>query len=69
MEISDNEKTEILELLDHVNSLVLFCGTNMLDTKRFHRGEKAMWAVAHRIAGDDYRADLLIKELGALLSS
>ncbi len=57
------DKDELLELLDHVNDAICFCAVSMPDTDRYHRAGNAMWAVVHRIAGDDAAADRCIQNL------
>lgn len=56
------DRRELLRLLDHVESLVRWCSVSMLDVPRFTRGETAMWAIAHRLAGKDEIANKLIRE-------
>jgi hypothetical protein len=57
---------ELLKLLDHVDVLVRFCCCHMPDIQKYARGSKAMWAVAHRLAGNDEVADRLVREIGLL---
>ena len=57
---------ELLCLLDYVNSLVCFCSGSMPDVERYYRGGLAMWAVCHRLAGNDQTARNLIARLAVL---
>jgi hypothetical protein len=56
------DRDELLHLLDHVDSLVRFCSVSVIDVGRYTRGSTAMWAVVHRLAGNDEMADRLIRE-------
>ena len=58
-------RDELLGLLDHVDSLVRWCSVSMDDTARYYRGGNAMWAIAHRLTGNDEMADELIRKLDA----
>ena len=58
------DRRELLKLLDHVDSLVCFCSVNMPDVGRYYDGGNALWAVVHRLAGDDETADKLIAKIG-----
>ncbi|MBD8902815.1 hypothetical protein [Methylobacterium bullatum] len=58
------DRRELLKLLDHVDSLVCFCSVNMNDVGRYYDGGNALWAVVHRLAGDNEAADRLIAKIG-----
>ena len=60
------DRRELLSLLDHLDDMVRWCSCNMPDGDRFRRAEGALWAVAHRIAGNDESADTLIREQNLL---
>ena len=68
-ELDRLKRAEMLGLLDDVDSLVRFCSCNMPDVERYDIGAKAMWSVAHRLAGNDEIADQLAADVARLKSS
>jgi hypothetical protein len=56
------DRKELLRLLDHTDSLIRWCSVNGPGGPRYARGANAMWAVAHRLAGNDEAADHLMAE-------
>ena len=57
------DREELLGLLDHVESLARFCAVHMPDVARYDRGSRALWAVVWRLAGEEEKADGLIREM------
>ena len=61
--LSRDERDEILEMMDHVDSLARFCSVAMPDVPRYYRGANALWAVVWKICGDEQKSLACKKEL------